>query len=204
MAKSLSSTRGDPMTKRDDIFLYRDILTIDPGYSQENGTGYALFDHKTHRLKACGLIRPFAPGLETHDSIIEVADKVRRKWEEEVGFSFDPTMLCIEHPLACFTRQGIRVNSKSIIMLAILCTRIEERFSPEKILRPYPHTWKKRGTKEETKALVLNTLGQWSINTLKDGLSKIPPHLHHNVFDAVGLGLWAIQSEEAESKMRKE
>jgi hypothetical protein len=191
------------MTKRDNAFLFRDVFTIDPGYSHENGTGYALFDHQTQRLKACGLIRPFAPGLENHASTIEIADKVRCTWEKEVGFSYDPTVLCIEHPLACFTRQGVRVNSKSIITLAILCTRIEERFSAKTFLRPYPHMWKKHSSKDETKNLVLKTLNQRSLKALDEGLSTVPPHLRHNIFDAVGLGLWAIEEKNHETESKK-
>jgi hypothetical protein len=191
------------MTKRDNAFLYKDILTIDPGYSYENGAGYAIFDDKTHRLKACGLIRPFAPGIENHATTIEIADKIRRVWEEEVGFSYDPTILCIEHPLACFTRQGVRVNSKSIIMLAILCTRIEERFSAKSLLRPYPHSWKKRDTKEQTRTLVLDNIGEWSLKALKEGLSVVSPRLQHNVFDAVGLGLWAFDEKNHSTKPQK-
>lgn len=190
------------MSKRDSALLYRDILTIDPGYSHENGTGYAIFDGNTYRLKACGLIRPFAPGMENHTTTIEIADKVRKKWEEEVGFSYDPKILCIEHPLACFTKQGVRVNSKSIITLAILCTRIEERFNAKTLLRPYPHIWKKNGSKEETKTLVLNTLGKCSHRSLNEGLSVVAPRLQHNVFDAVGLGLWAIDEKNRESEMQ--
>lgn len=190
--------------KRDNVFLHRDILAIDPGYSHDNGTGYAIFDNESNYLKTCGLIRPFAPGLENHSSTIEIADKVRVTWEKEVGFSYDPKVLCIEHPLACFTRNGVRVNSKSIITLAVLSTRIEERFSAKETLRPYPHIWKKRGTKEETKNHVLATLGQWSLKNLANCLSKVPPHLHHNVFDAIGLGLWAISGDNREPKTFRE
>ncbi len=191
------------MTKRDNAFLYRDILTIDPGYSHENGTGYAIFDDKTLRLKTCGVIRPFAAGMENHASTIEIADKIRRVWEKEIGFSYDPKILCIEHPLACFTRQGVRVNSKSIIMLAILCTRIEERFSAKTLLRPYPHVWKKRQNKEQTKAFVLETLGEWSRKTLYEGLVDVMPSIQHNIFDAVGLGLWAMDETNHEPKLQK-
>jgi hypothetical protein len=189
--------------KRDRICLYQDILTIDPGYSHENGTGYAIFDDKTHRLKACGLIRPFAPGIENHTTTIEIADKIRRVWEKEVGFSYDPKILCIEHPLACFTRQDVRVNSKSIITLAILCTRIEERFSAKSFLRPYPHIWKKRDNKEKTKTLVLETLGEWSRKTLYEGLARVSQRIEHNVIDAVGLGLWAMDEENHDPKPQK-
>ena len=189
--------------KRDSALLYRDILTVDPGYSHENGTGYAIFDGTTHLLKACGLIRPFAAGMENHSTTIEIANKVRKKWEEEVGFSYDPKILCIEHPLACFTKQGVRVNSKSIIMLAILCTRIEERFSAKTFLRPYPHVWKKHNNKEQTKALVLETINEWSRKTLYEALDKTPLGIQHNIFDAIGLGLWALEQKNLEDKPQK-
>jgi hypothetical protein len=180
------------MAKRDEAFLYRNILAIDPGYSFSNGTGYAIFDHKTHKLKSCGLIRPFAPGLESHSSVIEMADKVKRKWEEEVGFSYDPKVLCIEHPQACFIKNGVMVNSNSIIMLAVLGARIEERFKPETLLRPHPSEWKKRLNKDQTKNWVLETLEPWSLKALEKGLESVTPHRQHNVFDAIGIGLWSI------------
>lgn len=184
------------MNREDDFHCYRHILTIDPDYSYEKGTGFAIFEGNTHRLKACGLIRPSSPYLESHDSTIEIADQVRKKWEEEVGFSFDPKIICIEHPLAYFVRNGIRLTSQSLIMLGVLATRIEERFSAETVLRPYPHAWKNDESKEEMRALVLENLSQWSLAALKEGLSKVPHHLHHNIFDAVGLGLWAVNLDE--------
>ena len=186
--------------RRDNFYCYRNILAIDPGYSVKNGTGYAIFDHETHRLKRCGLIQPFAPGLESHASTIEIAQKVRLVWEEEVGFSYDPEILCIENPRACFTRQGVRVNSNSIIMLAVLCTRIEGKFfSAKSILRPYP----KRITKDQTRQIVIDKLDAWSKKILERDLASIAPFLHHNVYDAVGWGLWVIDEKNRVSKPKK-
>ncbi|MCA9508987.1 MAG: hypothetical protein KC505_11250 [Myxococcales bacterium] len=180
------------MTKRDDILIHRNIISIDPGYSFQSGTGYAIFDHDSFRLKSCGLIRPFAPGLESHSCTIEIADKVKRAWEKEVGFSYDPRILCIEHPKVCFRKNGVNINSNSIIMLAVLGVRIEERFKSRTVLRPHPHNWKNRSNKEQTKNLVLNKLDVWSLKVLDREMSLVDPHMRHNVFDAVGLGLWAI------------
>lgn len=193
----MKSSGGCQMTVRDNIFCYRNILAIDPGYSYSNGTGYAIFDDKTHKLKTCGLIRPFAPGLESHTSIIEIANKVRRKWEEEIGFSYDPKILCIEHPQTCFIKNGVRVNPNSIIMLAVLSVRIEERFKAKTPLRPYPSEWKNRLTKDQSKNLILENLDGWSTKALESGLSSVSPHLRHNVFDAVGIGLWAIKTKKS-------
>lgn len=190
------------MTKRDNFFIHRNILAIDPGYSYSNGTGFAIFDDTTHQLKSCGLIRPFAPGLESHSATIEIADKVKKKWEEEVGFSYDPKILVVEHPICCFIKNGIiRADFRTISMLSVLGVRIEERFKPKTILRPYPAEWKKRLNKEQTKNWVLENLDAWSQKILVKGLSETLPNLRHNIFDAVGIGMWAIRQTSSQNNL---
>jgi hypothetical protein len=177
---------------RDNFYCYRHILAIDPAYSIQNGTGYAIFDHQTYKLKKCGIVRLFAEGVDTYESIVEITKKIRLVWEKEVGFSYDPKILCIESPRSCFVRRGVRVNVNSIIMLAVLCTKIEGLFNPEALLRPAPRPI----NKEQTKEKVLNRLGAWDKNTLLKDIENIPQKLHHNVFDAIGLGLWAIDQKK--------
>ncbi len=184
------------MNRDDDFRCYRNILAIDPDYSYEKGTGFAIFEPDTQRLISCGLIQPSSPYLASHDSTIEIADKMLRIWEEEVGFSFDPKIICIEHPLAYFVQNGIRLTSQSLIMLAVLGTRIEERFSAETVLRPYPHVWKKNESKEKTKTLVLETLSKWSLKALNEGLGKVSRYHQQNIFNAVGLGLWVLDGSK--------
>jgi hypothetical protein len=182
--------------RRDNFHCYKDIIAFDAGFGFKNGTGVALFDYETYRLKACGLIRLFAPGMEDHQATIEMADKSKLFWEEHVGFSYDPEILCIEYPQHCFIRNGYAVRHKTIIMLGILCARIEAKFSSRILLRPSPQNWKGSKSKEQTQLMVLERLCAWSKKTLARDLAAIPLHLHHNVYDAIALGLWAIGNQQ--------
>lgn len=181
--------------KRENFFAFRNILAIDPAYSHENATGYAIFETYNYHLQACGLIKPIIPNVDTHQTTIEIADNLRKVWEYEVGFSYDPKVLCIEHPPTCFMKNGVRVKASSIINLAILCTRIEERFSAKTVLRPYPQTWKQKDQKADTQALVLAKLDKTSLKRLAQNLSSVTKRLQHNVFDAIALALWAIEKQ---------
>jgi hypothetical protein len=51
--------------------------------------------------------------------------------------------------------------------------------------------WKKQAPKEETKNFVLNNLSAWSLKRIHRDIGLVTPHLQHNIFDAVGLGMWA-------------
>lgn len=190
--------------RRDNFFSYRNILTIDPGWSFQNGAGIALFDEETHRLKACGLLRLFAPGMEDHQATMEIAEKSRKFWEEHVGFSYDPEILCIEYPQQCFIRNGHMVRPNSIIMLGILCARIEAKFSPKISFRPSPQTWKGQKSKEQTQQFVMEKLCAPSKAVLTKNLSCIPNRFHHNVYDAVALGLWAIANRAQARQIKPE
>ena len=81
-------------------------------------------------------------------------------------------------------------------MLAVLCTRIEDQFHPKSLLRPSP----KPIRKSETKALVLSALDSYGQERLNRDLKGIPPSLHHNIFDAVGLGLQIIKKLESQTQ----
>ncbi len=179
---------------------YRYILAIDLGYSFKNGTAVAIFDKETHLLIVCGILRPFAPGLDDHRATIEMAAKVKEFWVIHIGFSWDPEILCIEYPQNCFVKNGFTVNAKNIIMLGILGARIEGLFSPKKPLRPSPNQWKGNASKEQTQEYVLNNLCVWSKKNLERDLVSIPKNLHHNVYDAIGLGLWAIKNKDSDEK----
>lgn len=178
---------------RDDFRCYRYIFAIDPGYSFKNGAGYAIFDHETFKLIACGIVRPFAPGMDDYQAAIEIANKLRQIWEKHVGFSFDPVYLVVEgqriYPFS-------KINPDPLIKLARLSGMLLRDYkTPEKnVLTPCPGQWKGNSAKLDTANLVLENLDPWSIRRLNNDLSEIPKFLHHNVYDAVGLGLWAIEN----------
>jgi hypothetical protein len=88
-------------------------------------------------------------------------------------------------------------------MLGILCSRIESKFSAKNYLRPSPNLWKGNSSKVSTEEMVMEKLCVWSKKTLAEELSTIPKHLHHNIYDAIGLGLWAIESSKNQQKDKK-
>ncbi len=179
--------------RREDFLCYRDILVMDPGFSFQNGAGVVIFDGVTHRLKACELLRPFARGLNDFRAAEEIRKKTRLFWENYVGFSYDPLHLIIEYPKSYPRSQ---INQNPLIRIAYLIGMVRADFKTpiEKIQQPYANEWKGNAAKIKTEEFVNESLDGWSARALKRGLLGIPPHLHHNIYDAVGLGLWAIKN----------
>lgn len=179
------------MGRGSDIFCYRNILAIDPGYSFKNGAGYAIFDHESLKLVACGIVKPFAQGVANQKALDEIADKIRKVWEENVGFSYDPKIICIEYPRV-YPFQ--RINNDYLLHLACLAGMIRRDYKAPKteVLRPRAFDWKQNKTKQETIDEVQKSLDCWSIKKLERSLSSVQKTLHHNIYDAVGLALWAI------------
>lgn len=142
------------------------------------------------------MIKPFAPGMDDLRAILEIADKLRKVWEDNVGFSYDPDYLVIEgqqiYPFS-------KINHDPLLKLARLTGMlIRDYKTPEKnILIPSASQWKGNLTKLTTQEIVLEKLDPLSIERLNNNLSGIPKFLHHNVFDAVGLGLWAIKNKQS-------
>lgn len=56
----------------------------------------------------------------------------------------------------------------------------------------YPREWKGQLDKDVCAARVQNALSEVETVVLAEGLKKLRKTLHHNVLDAVGLGLWAL------------
>jgi hypothetical protein len=189
--KSLCNICGGQM-KRDNFHCYRNILTIDPGYSFKNGAGYAIIDDETFRLKDCGVIRPFAPGLVSFLAAEEISDKLKKAWEEQVGFSYDPVMLYIEFPRF---HNGANINNESLLMLSYMSGIIRRDFKIpiNRVCFVRPNEWKGSQNKDQTEVAVLATLDTWSKKILERELSSLPKSLHHNVFDAIGLALWGLE-----------
>lgn len=180
------------MTRRDNFHCYRNIFAIDPGYSFKNGAGYAIVDHESFRLKDCGVIRPFAPGLESFVAADEISDKLKRAWEEQVGFSYDPVMLCIEFPRFY---NAANFNNDSLLMLSYLSGIIRRDFKIpiNRVRLVRPSEWKGSKSKDQTEISVMDKLDVWSKKIVANRLESLPKTLHHNVYDAIGLAMWAIK-----------
>jgi hypothetical protein len=180
--------------------IYSKILAIKPGYYHNNGSGIAIYDEETRRLEACDLLISSTQDLTGFQSVMKLTSKSRKFWEKHVGVSYNPAILCIEYPDRCFVSNDYMENFKSIFMLGVLCVRIETKFSTPNTVRPSPNKWKDNKGKDATEMLVRDKLCAWSNKVLQKSLSTIQKHLHHNVYEAVGLGLWAIENSKENPK----
>jgi hypothetical protein len=172
------------------------ILVIRPSFSNNHGSAIAIINKDTRQLDACGLLVVDVP-----QNTISMANKARQFWDEQIGANHEPKILCIEYPDRCFVGNDYMENFKSIFMLGILCLRIETKFSTPNIVRPSPNKWKGNKDKDATEMLVRDKLCVLSKKVLQKNLSTIQKHLHHNVYDAVGLGLWVIENSEENTKV---
>jgi len=169
------------------------ILAVDPGYSFYSGAGWSFFEDG--KLKYCGAVKPFAPGCTSLKSIFEVLQKISKTWEDIKGFSIKPSILCLESPVT-YQHYAKNINTNVLGEIHYLNGMLTERFQPEEVLRVTPSQWKGNKPKEEHHIEIIKSLDSYSKKKLEDCLSTIPKKQHHNVIDAVGLGLYAIPFEE--------
>jgi hypothetical protein len=181
-------------------FLRREgILGIDPGFSFYNGLGYSYFEEG--KLIACGLIKPFAPGYLSEQSIFDVLKNFSKQWEELKGFSIKPKILCLESPVNFGNYK--KINTKALDDIHFLNGMLTERFQPERLLRPTPFQWKGNKPKDKHNAEIVSSLDTYSRKRLEESLSQIKNGAWHNVIDAVGLGLYALRIENEADESTK-
>lgn len=177
----------------DNEFLRREgVLAVDPGFSFFSGLGWAYFEQE--KLKACGLIKPFAPGCTAEKSIFEILQKFSNQWEDLKGFSIKPKILCVESPVNFGHYK--KINTKALDDIHFLNGMLTERFKPLALLRPTPFAWKGNKPKEKHHPEIVAALDPYSRRRLGTSLTQIRNGAWHNVIDAVGLGLYALAFEK--------
>jgi hypothetical protein len=172
-----------------EFLRFEDILAIDPGYSFTNGAGWAHFSDG--HLKHCGVEAPFASGLDSKQSCLEVLGKLSHQWETLMGFHIKPELLCLESPIV-YPRYSQKIDTRSLDNIHFLNGMLSERFNPRELLTPTPYQWKQNKPKDIHREEIIAALDQSSKSILTDALNQIPRGKWHNVIDAVGLGLYAI------------
>lgn len=175
---------------KNEFLEFEDILAIDPGYSFANGAGWAHF--RDGVLKFCGIATPFAPGIDSKQACIEIAEKLSRNWETNMGFRRRPQLLCLESPIV-YPRYSAKINTSSLDNIHFLNGMLSERFNPKELLLPTPFQWKKNKPKDIHHEEIIENLDKASKHVLSMALKEIPRSKWHNVLDAVGLGLYAHQ-----------
>lgn len=139
------------------------LLAIDPGTS----TGWAKF--KFRRLIACG--RTDVDGFEQLQDLV-----------------LDGAHVIVECPRA-YPRG--KVDPNDLIALGRKVGRLEA-LMPEWTEIVYPHTWKGTLSKEQCHARWIPRLSAPEVDVLGSTLLDIPRSAHHDVKDAVCLGLWRL------------
>ncbi|MEI6791235.1 MAG: hypothetical protein WCK42_08650 [Myxococcaceae bacterium] len=174
---------------------YREILAIDPGLQ---ATGWAVLSDKTGTLLSCGMVRPFAQVSQTH-SIAELRSKIMKIWEERVGFSKNPVALAVELP-QIYQQKFLKGDPNDLIPLSVMSGLFWASFNPGKCFLPRPATWKGQVPKDVMQERIISKLSTSSKRILAESLQTVPKYLRHNVYDAVGIGLWAFKQLQGEVK----
>jgi hypothetical protein len=174
---------------KNEFLRFEDILAIDPGYSFSNGAGWAHFSDG--KLKNCGVEAPFASGLDSKQSCLEVLEKLSKQWENLMGFHKNPELLCLESPIV-YPRYSQKIDTRSLDNIHFLNGMLSERFNPRELLIPTPYQWKQNKPKDIHRHEIMAALDQKSQYILTNTLNQIPRNKWHNVIDAVGLGLYAL------------
>lgn len=172
------------------------IIGLDPGWGTEGGTGYAIinldaecFGGRKNKplVDECGIITTFAcdSRLSTKE---ELCEKTIRIWNENSGFIKQPYLVVIEKPVIY---PGSPVRYQTILDLSELVGMLGRCFKPRIKMSPFPKEWKGNVSKDVTQNTVLNELDFISKRIIANSLSGIHQKKHHNIFDAIGLSLYA-------------
>lgn len=87
-----------------------------------------------------------------------------------------------------------KADPNDLIALARKVGRLEQLFPGAEIV--YPHTWKGSLTKDQCHVRWLLRLTDAETVVLNAGLRGVPASAHHDVRDAVCLGLWKLERKK--------
>lgn len=174
------------------------ILGIDPSCSVSGGLGYALLNFDAEifggpknkpLIVHCGNITPFCTDsrLITKEAL---CDKIVDIWQHQAGFSRDPFAVVIERPVIY---PGSPVRQTDMMSLNDFVGMLTRSFRPKWKFAPLVREWKGNAPKSETRDHILSILDSRSRKTLERDLDCIPISKRHNVFDAIGLGIFAAE-----------
>jgi hypothetical protein len=166
----------------DGAAVTRTTLAIDPGLSLTGGTGYALFaGGALPVLTACGLVVPKAKRIE--DRVEEIGIELARR----IGtVAADEVVIEKMKVYGLAKQKGDQGDLIDLAHLggALLC------FGTRATLVE-PSTWKGQVPKDVSERLVNDNLTMNERALLKR--CGVPKSKRHNVYDAVGIGLWKLR-----------
>lgn len=173
---------------KNEFLRFEDVLAIELGYSFINGSCWAIFSEG--RLKHCGAVSPFAAGVSSKQSCLEILEKLSKQWENLKGFRIKPELLCLASPIV-YPNRSRNIDTRSLDHIHFLNGMLSERFNPKELITPTPYQWKQNKPNDIHREEIISSLDGYSKQVLTKALNEIPRSKWHNVIEAVGLGLYA-------------
>jgi hypothetical protein len=151
-------------------------LSCDPGIGVKNGTGWATW--LARELGHAGLIRPpDEPNLDLRTrKIVEQLPPV-------------DGVLHLEH-MQVYRGQRQKEDPNDLVALAYLEGMISARYAQSRLY--VPHEWKGNLPDEVLAKRIDKRLSEIELARLTSCLQNVPKSLRHNVYAAVGIGLFAL------------
>jgi hypothetical protein len=124
------------------------------------------------------------------DGYLTEADLIKK----DIPFSWQTRWPCrhvvVEIPQVY---RGSTVNPQSLVTLAYRAGYLTGLVRPTHLVQVKPTQWKGQIPKDIHYEQILRQLEVGELLLLDQCLQNIPKSKHHNVYDAVGLGLWYLQ-----------
>ena len=158
------------------------VLSIDPGLSPKGGTGYALFQDGA--LMHAGLATPSAVRLE--DRIVAIAHEIR---SDCAHYGELDEVVIEKMKVYSFAKQ--KGSQGDIIDLAHLGGALLHLARSAVLVEPAG--WKGQVPKDVVQGLVEHRLTENENAALLYSLGPVARSRRHNVYDAVGIGLWRLR-----------
>jgi hypothetical protein len=178
------------------------VLAIDPAFSfKSTGCGIAIINKNAqffggpmkkpivHRI---GIIQPFS-SESSFRNMMELAQRLKRIWQEDMGFSHYPESVVIERPVIYPKSPVAPMTLMDLTLFVGILTQILDW---QNILLPTPMEWKGRQQKDETKEDIDSICDPYSKKNIARDLESIAVHKRHNAYDAIGLGIYTIRVEK--------
>jgi len=156
------------------------LLSIDPGLAVKGGTGWAMWTDDV--LVAAGLATTRAYSLEVRLKEIEAIVKFEcaGRFVHEV----------VIEQMQVYTLDKQKGDQNDLIDLSLLGGRLSALAETLTLVRP--GTWKGQVPKSVLAKRARATLGPGELQAFKRGVTGVAKSAHHNVWDAVGIGLWRL------------
>lgn len=182
------------------------IFAIDPSISEQGGFGWGIINRNAEIfggeknvpvIHRSGLLKPFSTASNLM-TMGELYEKTVEIWRSDAGYSKEPAILVVEQPEIY---PGSPVRFSNLTDLSIFVGMLICALSPRLILVPTPREWKGNTKKIETQEKIQNISDYHSKKALKRDLEMVPIYSRHNVYDALGLGLYGAQVDMGEKPM---